>query len=352
MAEEDPEKRDLHADDVVDAGEPIDVELDAEPVVEDADATANDRALVRQDPLTRYLAEIRRYPLLTPEEEHRLAVEYQEYGDIQAAYRLVTANLRLVVMIARRYESAFRNLLDLIQEGNVGLMEAVKKFDPYRGIRFPSYAVWWIRAYIIRYLMNNFRLVKLGTTQAQRRLFFNLQKEKRRLEAEGFEVTPKLIAQRLDVKPQDVIEMEQRMGARDLSVDAPMNEGEETTRLDLMASQAATTEDAVVEADYQRQVAEKMREFGGKLAGKDRTIFEKRLLTEDPQTLQEIGEQYGISRERVRQIEERVKKRLREYLVAEMKDLKAIDLTSPPRRRKRKGARSAKDDGAESRPPS
>ena len=288
----------------------------------DKDDSALSTALVPQDSLSRYLAEIRRYALLTPEEEHRLAVEYKEYGDLQAAYRLVTANLRLVVMIARRYESAFRNLFDLIQEGNIGLMEAVKKFDPYRGIRFPSYAVWWIRAYIIRYLMNNFRMVKIGTTQAQRRLFFNLQKEKQKLEAEGFEITPKLIARRLEVKPSEVVEMEQRMSGRDVSVDTPIGPGEEGTMLDFLPSEQ-TTEDAVADAQYQRAMSERMREFGKTLSGKDRTIFEQRLLTEEPKTLQEIGEIYGISRERVRQIEERLKRRLRDFLVADVKDVQA-----------------------------
>ena len=313
--------------------------VEVEPPLVSADSDdepERETALVPRDSLSRYLAEIRRYPLLTPEEEHRLAVEYKEYGDLKAAYRLVTANLRLVVMIARRYETAFRNLFDLIQEGNIGLMEAVKKFDPYRGIRFPSYAVWWVRAYIIRYLMNNFRMVKVGTTQAQRRLFFNLQKEKQRLEAEGFEITPKLIARRLEVKPSEVVEMEQRMSARDVSVDTPIGADEEGTMLDLLPS-AATTEDAVVDADYQRRVAERMREFGKTLAGKERTIFDMRLLTEDPKTLQEIGEMYGISRERVRQIEERLKRRLRDYLVADLKDVESVDLVrEPPRRRRKK----------------
>ncbi|HET9062364.1 MAG TPA: sigma-70 family RNA polymerase sigma factor, partial [Candidatus Binatia bacterium] len=155
-----------------------------EPATVEAPAPAG--ALVPQDPLSTYLAEIRRYPVLSREEEHELAVRYFEHEDEEAAYRLITSNLRLVVMIAREYQRAFHNLLDLVQEGNVGLLEAVKKFDPYRGVRLPSYAVWWIRAYIIRYIMNNFRLVKVGTTQAQRRLFFNLQKEKARLESEGF----------------------------------------------------------------------------------------------------------------------------------------------------------------------
>jgi RNA polymerase sigma-32 factor len=253
--------------------------------------------------------------------------------------------LRLVVMIARRYQNAFRNLFDLIQEGNIGLMEAVKKYDPYRGIRFPSYAVWWIRAYIVRYIMNNFRLVKLGTTQAQRRLFFNLQKEKQRLEAEGFDTTPKLIAERLDVRPEEVVEMDQRMGARDLSVDTPVGDGEETSMLSFLSSDGASTEDRVADAHYQKKLAEKMQEFGATLAGKDRTIFEKRLLTEEPQTLQEIGEMYHVSRERVRQIEERLKKRLREFLLREMKDLQEIEVVAPVRRRKRRKP-------AEERPPS
>src|SRR6266480_7701074 len=203
-----------------------DVNLPEPLAGEDGDERSKGKALVPFDPLQRYLTEIRRFKLLSREEEHRLAVQYKEYGDVGAAYKLVTANLRLVVMIAREYQKAFKNLLDLIQEGNMGLMEAVKNFDPYRGVRFPSYAVWWIRAYIIRYLMNNWRMVKLGTTQAQRRLFFNLQKEKQRLEAEGFDVTPKLIARRLDVKPSEVVEMEQRMSARDLSVDSPIGADE------------------------------------------------------------------------------------------------------------------------------
>src|ERR1043166_2725537 len=189
-----------------------------------ADDKSSAKAIVPTDTLQRYLSEIRRYPVLSREEEHKIAVEYKERGDVQAAYKLVTANLRLVVMIAREYQRAFRNLLDLIQEGNIGLMEAVKNFDPYRGVRFPSYAVWWIRAYIIRYVMNNWRLVKLGTTQAQRKLFFNLQKEKDRLAAPGFRARPKLLAQRLDVKEKEIVEMEQRLGGSDLSVDMPLHE--------------------------------------------------------------------------------------------------------------------------------
>jgi RNA polymerase sigma-32 factor len=233
----------------------------------------------------------------------------------------VTANLRLVVLIAREYQHAVRTLLDLVQEGNIGLMEAVKNFDPYRGIRFPSYAVWWIRAYIIRYVMNNWRMVKIGTTQAQRKLFFNLQKEKDRLEAEGFVAGPKLLAQRLDVKESEVVEMEQRLAARDLSVDAPVEAGETATMLDFLPSNEATAEEEVASAESRELISRKVKEFGETLSGKDRVIFEGRLMAEEPLTLQEIGDRYGISRERVRQIEERVKKKLKAYLVANLKDV-------------------------------
>ena len=161
------------------------VEFDLPKIVDEEEPDSSQKALVPFDPLQRYLAEIRRFAVLSREEEHKLAVEYKEFGNLEAAYKLVTANLRLVVMIAREYQKSFKTLLDLVQEGNMGLMEAVKNFDPYRGVRFPSYAVWWIRAYMIRYIMNDWRMVKIGTTQAQRKLFFNLQKEKERIESGG-----------------------------------------------------------------------------------------------------------------------------------------------------------------------
>src|SRR5262245_56481631 len=283
--------------------------------------------LVPRDALQRYLAEIRRIPILSREEEHDLAVRWHEEGDRQAAWRLVTANLRLVVMIAREYQRAFHNLLDLVQEGNVGLLEAVKNFDPYRGIRFPSYAVWWVRAYMIRYIMNNWRLVKVGTTQAQRRLFFNLQKERERLEREGFSPAPKLIAQRLDVKEKEVVEMEQRLAARDGSVDAPVDEGGVATLLDFLPGPEQTA-DAVADEEYHRLIRRTADEFQQTLKGKDLVIYERRLAPlmrdEEPVTLQEIGDEFGITRERVRQIEVRVKKRFAEYLRQQVPDIKDI----------------------------
>ena len=288
----------------------------------DDDSGPAGKALVTFDPLQRYLVEIRRFPLLSREEEHRLAVEYKEYGKVEAAYKLVTANLRLVVMIAREYQRAFKNLLDLIQEGNMGLMEAVKNFDPYRGVRFPSYAVWWIRAYMIRYIMNDWRMVKIGTTQAQRKLFFNLQKEKEKLETEGLTPGPKLLAQRLNVKEAEVVEMEQRLASRDLSVDMPMGDEEEATLLHFLPDQKESPEEQIAETQYQQLLREKMEEFAGGLKDKELVIFRERLLNEEPLTLREIGEKYDISRERVRQIEERVKKKLKTYLSKELKDMK------------------------------
>jgi RNA polymerase sigma-32 factor len=285
--------------------------------------------LVPTDSLQRYLAEIRRIPILSREEEHELALKWHEQGDRDSAWKLVTSNLRLVVMIAREYQRAATNLLDLVQEGNVGLMEAVKNFDPYRGIRFPSYAVWWIRAYVIRYIMNNWRMVKVGTTQAQRKLFFNLHKERERLERDGIVAAPKLIAQRLDVKEKEVVEMGQRMASRDLSVDSPIGNGEDATLLDFLPS-AQQTAETVADEEYHRLIRQKASQFKETLSGKDLVIYERRLEAlmrdEEPVTLQEIGDEYGITRERVRQIEARLKKRLGAYLRTEIPDIKDIEL--------------------------
>jgi RNA polymerase sigma-32 factor len=295
--------------------------LSKDIVDDDKDVDSRSKALVAFDPLQRYLAEIRRFPLLSREEEHRLAVEYKEYGNVEAAYKLVTSNLRLVVMIAREYQKAFKNLLDLIQEGNMGLMEAVKNFDPYRGVRFPSYAVWWVRAYMIRYIMNDWRMVKIGTTQAQRKLFFNLQKEKEKIEAEGLTPGPKLLAQRLNVKEDEVVEMEQRLASRDLSVDMPIGDDDEATLLNFLPDDKQSPEEQFAETQYSDLLREKMELFAKNLKDKELVIYRERLLNEEPLTLREIGEKYGISRERVRQIEERVKKKLKIYLSKELKEV-------------------------------
>jgi RNA polymerase sigma-32 factor len=280
-----------------------------------------ERSLAPYDPLTRYIQEVRRYRVLTREEEHALAVRYTETGDVEAARALITANLRLVIKIAHEYRQAHRNLLDLVQEGNIGLMQAVKKYDPYRGVKLSSYAAWWIRAYILKYILNNWRLVKIGTTQAQRHLFFNLRKEKERLEKEGFVPEAKLLAQRLDVSEKEVVEMERRLGAGDLSLDAPLSREDEGGRshLDLLESSGETRPDVAAEADeFRALLRQKLEAFEKTLVGREKTIFHERLHSDTPATLQEIGERYNVSRERARQLEKRLANKLRAYLREEL----------------------------------
>jgi len=289
----------------------------------DEDKAADRGALVATDPLGRYLAEIRRFPLLSREEEAVIARRYVKNKDPEDAYRLVTANLRLVVKLAYEFARATKNVLDLIQEGNVGLMEAVKNFDPEHGIRFPSYAVWWVRAYIYRYLINNWRLVKIGTTQAQRKLFFNLRKETERLEREGFKPQPLLLAHRMGVRESDVREMQERMGQSEVSLDQPTGGGEDsdTRLLDVIPDVGHNPETETADREWRDFARDKVKQFADTLTGKERDIFDARLLAEDPETLQEIGARFGISRERVRQIETRLKRRLKEFIEASAPDV-------------------------------
>ncbi len=273
------------------------------------------------DPLRRYMWEISRYELLSREQEIELAKRYQATGDPEAAARLVQANLRLVVKIALDFQRVWmRNLLDLIQEGNIGLIQAVKKFDPFRGIKFSYYASFWIKAYILKFIMDNWKLVKVGTTQAQRRLFYNLKKEKERLQAQGFEPTPKLLAQNLDVREEEVIEMDQRLGAWELSLESPLKEDSNESFGDFLAAEQDTAEEAVAAKELKALLADKLADFRTGLSGKEATIFDERIMAETPATLQEVGEKYGISRERVRQIQARLVRKIRDYLEEEIPD--------------------------------
>ena len=211
-------------------------------------ACARSSGLARTDPLASYMAEVTKHALLTREEEIELARQYRDTGDVKAAYKLVASNLRLVVKLAHEYHRNPLSLLDLVQEGNIGLMQAVKKFDPERGVKLSSYAAWWIRAYILRYIMDNWKMVKLGTTEAQRKLFFKLRQEQERLLKQGVEVTPKLLAERLNVTEQDVVEMDQRLGNDEVSIDAPVagSEDERTTRGDrLLPNNAVGADEAL-----------------------------------------------------------------------------------------------------------
>ena len=306
--------------------EPQDVEvMNEEPARsgDDEDAvTLSSSALTRRDPLGVYMRDVQRYALLSKEEEHELAVRFFEEDDLEAAKRLVTSNLRLVVKIAYDYRQAYKNILDLVQEGNIGLMQAVRKYDPYKGVKLSSYAAWWIRAYILRYILNNHRLVKVGTTQAQRKLFFNLQKEKARLSAMGIEPTAEIIAERLNVPERDVVSMDMRLAAGDASLDAPVGtaEGRSVARVELLPSDDARVDDTLAEAEVGDQFTEKIHEFGKSLEGKERKIFDDRLVAEDPKTLQALGDGFGVSRERVRQIEKRLLKKLKSFLHDELGD--------------------------------
>jgi RNA polymerase sigma-32 factor len=281
------------------------------------------------------MAEIARHPVLSREEEHELAVRYRETGDVDAAYRLVASNLRLVVKIAHEYRRTAFQLLDLVQEGNMGLMQAVKKYDPWKGVKLSSYAAWWIRAYIIRFVMENWRMVKLGTTQAQRKLFFNLAKEREKLLARGIEPTPRLLAKNLQVEVKDVEEMAARMASDDLSLDAPLRaDGEDArqSRMDRVpAAETAAADERIGDEQLRRLFREKLEGFSRTITDeKERFIFDRRLLPpegEAPLTLQEVGDRFRLTRERARQIEAKLTARLREYLRAEIPD---FELLGPP----------------------
>jgi len=292
---------------------------------------AGPRLPARFDPLQAYINQARVYPLLTPEQEHELAVRYLKEGDLDAARKLVTSNLRLVVKIAHEYRKAYRNLLDLVQEGNIGLMHAVKKFDPYRGVRLSSYAAWWIRAYILKFILANWRLVKIGTTQAQRKLFFNLRKEIDRLEALGVEQPgPRLLAQRLDVGEDEVRSMQDRLAGSDVSLDAPLraDESSSASRLDFVTDHGSTPDRTVENREFSSLLREKLQVFGETLRGRDKEIFDLRTVADEPLTLQEIGDRFGITRERARQIERRMMDRLKVYLKQELGDAVEVALDS------------------------
>jgi RNA polymerase sigma-32 factor len=299
--------------DVIDVS-PSDLEIEEVPGEPGLEASEESAGLVRYDPLRAYLREISRFRPLSREEEHELAVRYSKFGDVDAAYKLVSTNLWLVVKIAREYERAARSLLDLIQEGSIGVMEAVKNFDPYRGVRFPSYAAWWIKAYIIRYVIANWRMVKIGTTQAQRKLFFNLKKEQERLEREGFYGGPKLLAERLDVKESEIVEMSQRLSSPDVSVDAPLQTESDANLLSVLPSEALSAEDILAKKEMREQMLSSFDEFAATLNKNELRIFKQRMLNEDKNTLQDLSDELKVSRERIRQIENKVREKLKRFL--------------------------------------
>jgi len=282
---------------------------------------SSDTALVKYDPLQRYLTEISQFKLLTRDQERELGARIQEDEDPEAAYILVTSNLRLVVKIALEFQRIWmQNLLDLIQEGNIGLMQAVRKFDPYKNVKFSYYASFWIKAYILKFIMDNWRLVKIGTTQGQRKLFFKLKKEKQRLIDQGFDPKPKLLSERLGVSEREIVDMDQRLDNWDVSLDAPLKEDSDTERIEFLSADSASIEDRVAKKEMDALLHEKIAEFRKKMTPRELEIFDSRIFSDTPATLQEIGDRYGISRERVRQIEKNIVKKMREYFKREIPD--------------------------------
>ena len=282
---------------------------------------STDKALVKFDPLQRYLTEISNYKLLTREQERELGIRVMEHGDKDAAYRLVTSNLRLVVKIALEFQRVWmQNLLDLIQEGNIGLMQAVKKFDPYKNVKFSYYSSFWIKAYILKFIMDNWRLVKIGTTQGQRKLFFKLKKEKQKLIDMGFEPRPKLLSERLGVSEREIVDMDQRLDGWDVSLDAPLRDDSDTERIEFLSTSTESIEDQVSKKEIEVLLHNKIAEFRKKMTPREIEIFDLRIFSDNPVTLQEIGDRYGISRERVRQVEKNIIKKMSEFFKKEIPD--------------------------------
>ena len=269
------------------------------------------------DPLKRYLMEVEKHEMISPEEEIKLVNKMREKGDIRSAKRLVTANLRLVVKIAFEYRNIYVNTLDLIQEGNIGLMKAVSKFDPTKGARLGYYASWWIRSYILKYLLDNFRLVKIGTTKAQQKLFYHLMREKRKLEALGISNTPKLLAKKLDVSEKDVITMESRLSSSGSEV--PLTNNKKTDPIQFLSDPESLADDKLISHELLNILALGLSSFEKKLNKREISILNDRILSENPKTLQNIADDYNITRERVRQIEVELIDKLRNHLKEDLK---------------------------------
>ncbi len=283
--------------------------------------------LLKSDGFSLYLSEIRRFPLLTREEEIDLARAYKKEGSKVAARKLVTGNLRLVVKIALEYRRAWVNVMDLIQEGNIGLAEAVRRFDPDRGVRFSSFARYWIRALILQFILKNFRMVSFANTRAGRKLFFQLEKARHALMQEMGEASPKLLAEKLDVTEEDV-EAATLMRQPTLSLTAPRPGGEDDRSWgEVIPSDSPTAESEVVREDLMGLVDQKIKAFADSLEDeRERIIWKDRLIAEEPVALAVLGDRFGVSRERIRQLETRLKKRLRDYLTSELGEGIAIDL--------------------------
>jgi len=285
----------------------------------------SEEALVPSDPLQLYIGKIRQYPALTRDEERELAIRYKETGDKETAFRLVTSNLMLVVKIAFEFRSQFQNMLDLIQEGNYGLMRAIQRFDPFKGTRLSTYAAYWIRAYILKFLLDNWRLVRVGTTNTRRKLLYRLREMENRLSEAGTVPTTRLLAEHFGASEEDIEAVRLSLGAADKSIHQPVEEGSKREVIDVLPGGGAGD---FAEELGERQLIERFRDaverFKETLKPSDRTLLEERILSEDPLTLQQIGDKHGVTREAVRQAETRLMKRLKRYLSGELADVDEI----------------------------
>ena len=320
---------------LVDATPDVDIDLDADdhdldPLVLDdedheglpAPSTTRLPAVGTRDSLHMYLREVSRFPLLKPDEEHELALRVRDHNDPDAAFRLVSSHLRLVVRIAMDFQRRWmQNVLDLVQEGNVGLMRAVNKFDPDKGIKFSYYASFWIKAYILKFIMDNWRMVKIGTTQVQRKLFYNLNRERQKLIVQGFDPDAAMLSERLGVTEEQINEMDQRLASTDMSLNVPVGEDAGgATRMDFLPALGPGIEDSLAQDEIASLVRNKLKTILPKLNEKELYILHNRLLTDEPVTLREIGERYNVTRERVRQLEARLLEKIRQHLAVDIKD--------------------------------
>jgi RNA polymerase sigma-32 factor len=270
--------------------------------------------IVVSDNLSHYLAQIKEYPLLSPEEEFSLASRYQETADAEIAHKLITSNLRFVVKVALEYRGYGIKLLDMIQEGNIGLMVALKKFDPHKGYRFISYAIWWIRAYIQNFIIRSWSLVKIGTTQLQKKLFYKMGRIKGITHEEHREEKIEELAQELSVRSSDIEEMQKRFAGRDLSLDAKLDFDQSISFLDILPDLSPDQEELLGESEEDDVLRGEVQEALGNLSERERFIISRRIMADDPMTLQELGDTFQISRERVRQIEGEALRKLKDRL--------------------------------------
>lgn len=289
--------------------------------IDDSESAADRMQLIRYDPLRHYLLEISKYEPLNQDEEQRLARLLRDHQDRNAARKLVTSNLKLVVKVAFLYNKVYANLMDLIQEGNLGLLQAVKKFDPDRGTRLSTYATWWIKAYIIKFILDNFRIVRVGTTNDRRKVLMNLRKEKRKLEAQGIAASPQLIAQALDVSEEDVVAVENSIQSSDLSLDQTVADDSEASYLDRLASTEALIDERMAAGELKDFIDAKLNKFSSDLSEKERIILQQRLLAEEPLTLQAIADKYGVTREAIRISEKRLVEKIKGYMQEAFRDI-------------------------------